>query len=225
MKRYLTHMRKDVKQQSKDKKGSANKVSQAVQSIESILQNIPTTMQSMVLQLLQGPHAARSIHQLRWITGNNDWVHRHNWTNPKKVQKALNKENIQKTKTLGPQKKDMGRINVLSPETSELTHMRDDRFARKRATGLYLDLGCAQAKQTFVNKLQTEMDPKVCYWMTLFAYEEGITKSARWHKELFENLTGLRTAAKTLEAAGYRYHSLSGAVPISSGPAGTVVLN
>lgn len=226
MKRYLKQMRRTAgKKHSKEKKGPVNKVDAAVESIESIMKNIPSTMQSMVLQLLQGPHAARSIHQLRWITGNNDWVHRHNWTNPKKAQKALNRENLEKTKRLGPLKKDMGRINILTGETPRIEHVRDDRFARKRATGIYLDLGCAQAKQTLTNKLMTEMDPKVCYWMTLFAYEEGITKSARWHKELFDNLTGLRKAAKTLETAGYRYNALSGAVPISSGPAGTAILN
>ncbi len=86
----LSSMKKFVSQfkgKKTEGESSIGKANEAKKKIDQLLEHVPSTMQPMVMRLLRGPNANRSIHQLRWIVYNNKWVgHTGTWTIRRRLQ-------------------------------------------------------------------------------------------------------------------------------------------
>lgn len=223
MNQYLRRMRTDKKSAgSKEKKSPMEEALAAQKTIDGIMKEMPSSLQPMVLRLLRSPHANRSIHQFRWIVYNNKWCRDNNYLDRKKMANGARKEFRDLTKLRAERGMDIGKHDSLDDVTAGQGYFRKDRYARNRATLLHLNTKSRAATNTLAERLEREQDPKVLYWTTFCAHEDGQPMTENWHNDVLMNLTKLRYATGALKKAGLMYHAPGmPLVPYSSG----VVLN
>lgn len=198
------------------KKRDAN-VTEAKNRIDSLMTEIMenhSEVEPMVNRLMRGPNANRSIHQFRWIVYNNDWCTTHGYLNDEIARRGASKENEQATKERGDRGEDIGRHDVASHSTDGKQHIRKTEHSTHRATYRHVNVSSGGATNQTAEWLEHEQNPRVLYWTTFCAHENGNPKGHNWHRDLFVRLTELRSHARTLKNAGFMYagqgHSLIG---------------
>jgi hypothetical protein len=161
----------------------------------------------MVSRLMRGPNANRNIHQFRWIVYNNDWCTTHGYLNDDIARRGASKENEQATKERGDRGEDIGRHDVASHSTDGKQHIRKTEHSMHRATYRHVNIASGGATNQTAEWLEHEQNPRVLYWTTFCAHENGNPKSHNWHRDLFARLTELRSHTQSLKKAGFMYDS------------------
>lgn len=193
----------------KESTESMSGVTEARARIDQIVTEMASShpeLQSMVMRLLRGPNANRSLHQFRWIVYNNKWCRTHGYLNDTIARKGASKENKELTKERKRQGMDIGRNDVLDGDTAGGDFIRKDEYANHKATLLHVNVSDGAASGAVAEKMEKEQDSRVLYWMTFCGIDSnGDPKSDNWHNDLFFLLTELRGASKTLKNAGFSY--------------------
>lgn len=208
--RRLKSMESYVKQFSggKEIKGRKPDVTEAKKRIDAIVEEIGqhhSEVQPMVIRLLRGPNANRSIHQFRWIVYNNDWCTTHGYLNHEVAKKGASQQNEEATRENAKAGEDIGRHDVQSHSTDGNEHIRKTEHADHTATFRHVNVASGGATQRTAAWLEHEQNPKVLYWTTFCAHENGEPKPHNWHRDLFTNLTELRSLARTVNNSGFVY--------------------
>ncbi|MEQ1849723.1 MAG: hypothetical protein ABL890_03990 [Candidatus Peribacteraceae bacterium] len=212
-KERLNSMDRLVKQFTGRKESTENmsNVTEARDRIDQIVTEMASShpeLQSMVMRLLRGPNANRSIHQFRWIVYNNKWCRTHGYLNQDIARKGASTENKELMKERKKNNLDIGRNDVLDGDTATGAFIRKDEHANHKATLLHVNVSDGAANSTVAAKMEKEQDPRVLYWMTFCGTDSnGDPKSDNWHNDLFFMLTELRGHAKTLKKSGFMYDS------------------
>lgn len=183
-------------------------VTEAKKRIDGILNDMEGTHSQvlpMVLRLLRGPNANRSIGQFRWIVYNNKWCRDHGYLDQNKARKGASEKNQQITKERAERGEDIGMHDVVRGETAGSAFIRKEADAKSRATVIYTDVNDGAATAAVAAKMEKEQDAKVMYWTTFYATENGEPKSDNWHNDLFFLLSQLRSHTRTLKKAGFMY--------------------
>ena len=191
-----------------EKVASLDKAMDAKKRIDSIVGELSSTHSEvipMVLRLLRGPHGNRSIHQLRWIAYNNKWCRSHGYLNDSVARKGASKENAELTKERAERGEDIGRHDVISYHTDNQKFIRKNEYANHKATYRHINMKDGHALTQTAEWLEREQDPKVLYWTTFCAHDDGDPKSANWHNDFFHHLTELRSLTRTVNGSGFMY--------------------
>lgn len=187
--------------------GTSN-IMEAKHRMDRIVEELGSThseLQPMIMRLLGGPNGNRSIHQFRWIVYNNKWCRTHGYLDNKIARKGASQQNKDLTKLRATEGSDIGRNDVLDADTQGQHFIRKREYANHKATLMHANVGNAAGSNTLAEWLEHERDPKVLYWTTYCAHENGEPKSANWHDDLFVMLTELRSLSRTVNGAGYMY--------------------
>lgn len=171
-------------------------------------------MQPMVLRLLKGPHANRSIHQLRWMAYNERWCETHGFLNEKVARFGASKQHEQSTRERAQRGEDVGRHNNIGHTTAGQRFLRKTEIVRHKATYEHLNVSNGAAAQEIAEWCEQEQNPRDLYWRTLCCHTDGEPKSSNWHQDWFIRLTELRSLTRTLKNAGFQYGG-HGMPPIS----------
>lgn len=199
MKRYLGSMR------SKNGAKAAEQGEETLQAIEQKIQKekqgISSEMQPVVDQLLSSSNPNRGIHQLRWIVYNNKWCRDHNFLDYDRSKQGASKESSDATAYRARNGIDTKRRQdqVLNTQNSSQAHMRNNEYAKRRATLTHVDIKHPAGVQTLSTWLEKEQNPRDLYWRTLCINEGGIPMSETWHNNLLANLTSLRSLTQKKE--------------------------
>ncbi|MDD5055605.1 MAG: hypothetical protein PHZ00_05055, partial [Candidatus Peribacteraceae bacterium] len=181
------------------KKEAANgmDLTQVCRRIDKVVEEIGehhSEMQPMVKRLLKGPHANRSINQLRWMAYNERWCELHGFYNYDIAKFGASKENEDKTRQLALQGKDVGRHNNLGYTTDgSQNYLRKTEIVRHKATFEHVNVNDGSATQQIAEWCEHEQSPKDLYWRTLCCHSDGEPKPANWHDDWFKRLTELRS--------------------------------
>lgn len=214
MRRYLTQMRSDKKSDAKNGKEQQAKPNGAQlcnQISEVISTAVPSFMQDMVVRLLRSNHPNRGVHQLRWITYNNKWCRDHNFLDYDRAKKGASKESAEATTQRVKDGRDSGRRqdHVLNAANSSQQHMRNNEYAKRRATLTHVDTADGGFGVNALGEwLEKEQNPKDLYWRTLCIHDNGVPMSESYHNSLFSALTLLRSLTASLEKTPFRYGGL-----------------
>jgi superoxide dismutase len=186
-------------------------VMDAKKRIDTIVQQLGKThseVQPMVLRLLKGPNANRSIHQFRWITYNHHWCRTHGppYLDDDIARNGASDDNKELTKHRAEQGEDVGRNDVIDRETADSHYFRKKEYSTHKATYQHTNVASAGVCNAQAEWLEREQDPKTLYWTTYIANSDGDPKSALWHNELFYNLTELRSLTSVLKNHGFMYN-------------------
>jgi hypothetical protein len=101
---------------------------------------------------------------------------------------------------------DVGRNDVIDNDTAGQKFIRKEEYADHKATLMHVNMK-GSAQSTLVEWLEQDINPKVLYWTTFCAHDDGDPKSDNWHNDLFANLTELRSLTRTINTAGFEYDS------------------
>lgn len=211
MKQYLAQMRNDKNAKGKDGKPK-NKIESGKSicaKINDVLGSIPSEFQPVVRRLLYSSNPNRGIHQMRWIVYNNKWCRDHNFLDYERAKAGASKESSELTNIRAKKGIDTGRRqdHVLNSQNSGQEHMRNNEFAKRRATLTHVDIGAASDGANtlgiWLEKPQSERD---LYWRTLCVHDNGMPMSEGYHNSLFSHLTELRSLTAELERAGLIYN-------------------
>jgi len=186
---------------------SADSVNEAKNKIDEMMSHVSSSIKPMILRLLRGPNANRSIHQLRWIVYNNKWCRTHGYLDDEKAATGASKDNREMTKYRADHGEDIGRNDTLDFETTDQAYFRKKEFANHKATFMHVNLDSG-APGALGEWLEHEQDTKVLYWTTFCGHDSGIPKSANWHNDLLFTLTQLRSASRTINNAGFMYDGI-----------------
>lgn len=193
---------------AKEIKEQSSNVTDARKRIDALVEEIGqhhSEVQPMVLRLLKSPHANRNIHQFRWIVYNNDWCTTHGYLNHEIAKKGASAQNEEATRERARTGEDIGRHDVISHSTDGREHTRKSEHADHKATYRHVNVSSGGATQQTAEWLEHEQNPKVLYWTTFCAHENGEPKNHNWHRDLFANLTELRSLARTVNSGGFMY--------------------
>ncbi len=199
MRRYVTQFRP---RQMEGAGGEA--VTAAEKRIDEIVSHLDSSVQPMVMKLLSGPNANRSIHQLRWIVYNNIWCRTRNYLTDNIAMQGASKDYRDLTKYRAKWGQDIGRHDVLDWDTADQQYFRKKEFANHKATYLHVNLQSG-ATNALTEWIQREQDPRVLYWGTLCCHENGMPKSENWHRDFLFALSDIRSATRILKNAGHMY--------------------
>ncbi len=169
------------------------------------LEKSHTSLHPMILRLMKGPNANRSIHQLRWLVYNNKWCRSHGFLDDNIARKGASKQYEEITKQKTKEGKDVGRHDVMSYETADKHNIRKTEFANHKATYRHINVKDGATLSQNAEWLEREQNPKELYWTTACFHEDGDPKSENWHNDLFMMLSELRTHARTLGNAEMVY--------------------
>jgi hypothetical protein len=214
MRRYLTQMRSDKKNDAKngrEKQDKPNGAQLCKQISEVVSTSVPSFMQDMVVRLLRSNHPNRGVHQLRWITYNNKWCRDHNFLDYERAKKGASKESAEATAQRVKDGRDSGRRqdHVLNAANSSQQHMRNNEYAKRRATLTHVDTADGGFGVNALGEwLEKEQNPKDLYWRTLCIHDNGVPMSESYHNGLFSALTLLRSLTASLEKTSFRYGGL-----------------
>lgn len=172
-----------------------------------VTQHVPSPLQDLILRLLRGPHANRSLHQLRWIQYNNIWCRTHGYLDQDRAKQASNDENTKRTKERAKSGLDIGRNDVLTHETAQSEFVRKEEHSKHTATVLSVDLESAEALSTTAEMMEREQPPNRLYWTTLNCFDGNGPTNESWNRDLLTVLTEMRGLTRSIDAAGYRYVS------------------
>ena len=206
----LRSMEKYVRQ-FKPKKGPSGKEDEArsaKEKIDQLIQRVPFSLRPMIIRLLRSVQPNRAIHQFRWIVYNNKWCRTHGYLDEKKAMEGASDDKKEMTKFRSEQGLDTGRDDVIDSDTAHRQYFRKKEFADHKATYLHVNTN-EGALSALAEWMEREQDPKVLYWTTFCGHEDGLPKSNNWHNDLFEILSEMRSCTRTIDNAGYRYHSAS----------------
>ncbi len=204
----LDSMRRYVRQFARGTDAAASGIADALHAknrIDELAHQVPSCMQPMILRLLRGPHANRSIFQLRWIVYNNKWCRDRGYLNFERAQKGASAENREITKLRSEHGEDVGRNDVLDHETSDGMYFRKKEYAVHKATYLHVNAKSTDAMETVAKKMEHEQDSKWLYWSTLCMHEDGVPMSDNWHNDLLATLTEMRSLTRTIDRADCMY--------------------
>jgi hypothetical protein len=203
------------------KDGSTEKSGESLDAVTDAKTRIDRTMQIMqlthhemvptIMELLQGLHANRSMHQLRWTTYNNIWCRTNGppYLDDDLARKGASEDFEQMTKFRAEQGLDVGRHDSLNHETADMNYMRkkeDWESSSSKATYMHTNMS-SKGAMTAIKKFygEQEQDPKRLYWTTMCFHTDGVPKPENWHRELLSMLTELRSCTATLQKSGFRY--------------------
>ncbi len=201
MHRYVTQFAKN-----REETTSLDAVMAAKSRLDELVHQVPSSLQPMVFRLLRGPNANRSIHQLRWIVYNNKWCRDRGYLSAQRAAAGASAEHEKATKERAEQGLDTGLHDSIGHETSEQAYFRKKEFANHKATYLHVNTKSA-APGALAEWLEHEQDPKVLYWTTFCAHEDGLPMSDNWHNDLLHMLGEMRSLTKTIGSAGFIYRS------------------
>jgi hypothetical protein len=190
---------------SKDKKGGGPNVEEARKKIDHLMTQVKPELQDVVRRGLRSSDPNRYIHQMRWMIYNHDWCTRMGYLTPKRQREGANKSNEERTHTAGRKGGDTGRHDVLNTKNSGKQFIRKEEFSRNKATYRHVDVKSKDAMDTVGEWLEKEQHPKTMYWTTMCFNDGGDPLSEGWHRDMVMILGGLRSATRTLKAAGVRY--------------------
>jgi hypothetical protein len=125
------------------------------------------------------------------------------------ARKGASKQNEELTRHRALHGEDIGRHDVISYETSGEQFIRKKEKANHKATYRHVNIKDGHAVHKTAEWLNREQDPKVLYWTTFCAHEDGDPKSENWHNDLLNVLTELRGLARTLDSAGCVYNGVN----------------
>ncbi len=204
MESYVTQFGK------KAAEGPGANVMDAKKRLDGLVESIGSShseLQPMILRLLKGPNANRSIHQLRWVVYNNLWCRTHGppYLSDDIARKGSSKDQEQLTKYRAEQGLDVGRNDVLSYETADRAYFRKEEKARHKATYLQTNVKSGGVMSMVAEKMEREQDSKWLYWTTFCPHSDGDPKSEGWMRELMMHLTEMRSLTATIKKAGFAY--------------------
>lgn len=204
MESYVTQFGK------KPPEGPGANVMDAKKRLDGLVESIGSShseLQPMILRLLKGPNANRSIHQLRWVVYNNLWCRTHGppYLSDDIARKGSSKDQEQLTKYRAEQGLDVGRNDVLSYETADRAYFRKEEKARHKATYLQTNVKSGGVMSMVAEKMEREQDSKWLYWTTFCPHSDGDPKSEGWMRELMMHLTEMRSLTATIKKAGFAY--------------------
>ncbi len=203
MRSYLKQFRKVVVRTS-DKKGGAG-VEEARRKIDHLLTQVKPELQGVVRRGLQSADPNRYLHQMRWMIYNHDWCTRMGYLTPERQRAGASKSNEDRTHHAGRKGGDTGRHDVLNTKNSGKQFIRKEEYSRNKATYRHVDVKSKDAMDTVGEWLEKEQHPKTMYWTTMCFNDGGDPLSEGWHRDMVMVLGGLRSATRTLKAAGARY--------------------
>ncbi len=175
--------------------------------IDMLIHQIPSHLQPLMLRLLRGPHANRSIHQLRWIQYNNIWCRSHGYLDQDRARKASDEENTKRTKERAKSGLDIGRNDVLSHETANSEFVRKEEHSKHTATVLSVNLDSPQALSTTAEMMEREQPPNRLYWTTLNCFTQDGPTSESWNRDFLTILSEMRSLTRSIKSSGYAYRS------------------
>lgn len=180
---------------------------EAKKRIDMLIHQVPSHLQPLMLRLLRGPHANRSIHQLRWIQYNNIWCRSHGYLDQERARKASDEENTKRTKERAKSGLDIGRNDVLSHETANSEFVRKEEHSKHTATVLSVNLESPQALSTTAEMMEREQPPNRLYWTTLNCFTKDGPTSESWNRDLLTILSEMRSLTRSIKSSGYAYRS------------------
>ncbi len=203
MERYVTQFK------GKEKQG-ADKATEAKHRLDLLLERFGQShseMKPLVERLLKSNHANRAIHQFRWVWYNNIWCRTHGppYLNDDVARKGSSEDQEQLTKHRAEQGLDVGRHDVLDYETADRNYFRKQETAKHKATYLHTNVNSGGVQSALAEKMEHEQDPKWLYWTTFCPHTDGEPKSEAWMREGLLILTEMRSLARTINGAGFRY--------------------
>ncbi len=191
-----------------EKKEQLLSAEHAKKRIDELVKNhVPSPLKDLVLRLLRGPNANRSLHQLRWIQYNNIWCRTHGYLDQDRAKQASSDENTKRTKERAKSGLDIGRNDVLTHETAQSEFVRKEEHSKHTATVLSVDLESTEALSTTAEMMEREQPPNRLYWTTLNCFDGNGPTNESWNRDLLTVLTELRGLTRSIGAAGYRYVS------------------
>ncbi|MFA5799728.1 MAG: hypothetical protein WC840_02085 [Candidatus Peribacteraceae bacterium] len=200
MRRYVTQFR------PRQKEGAGGEaVTSAKQRIDELVSRLDTAVQPMILRLLRGPNANRSIHQLRWIDYNNIWCRTRGYLDDELAGEGASKDYRELTKYRAEHGMDIGRHDALDWETADSQYFRKKEFANHKATYIHVNLDSGGVTHALEEWVGHEQPSNVLYWGTLCCHNNGMPKPENWHREFLFILSELRSATKVLKNAGFMY--------------------
>lgn len=203
MEGYVKQFRKT--QETKEQSASISELEQRINAVMEDIGAHQSEVQPMAERLMRGPRADMNIHQWRWLVYNHVWCTTHGYLNQDIARKGGSKENEERTRLCSKNGDDTGRNNVVGATTSHMQAIRKREYANHSATFHHVDVTNADSNNTTAEWLERDQDPKDLYWRTYIAKDKDGPKSDNWHRDLFANLTELRSLARTMRRAGYIY--------------------
>jgi hypothetical protein len=209
MERYVSQFKGKEGQQQGMEKGM-----EAKHRLDLLLQRFGQShseMKPLVERLLKSNHANRAIHQFRWVWYNNIWCRTHGppYLSDDVARKGSSEDNEQLTKHRAEQGLDVGRHDVLDYETADHAYFRKQETAKHKATYLHTNVNSGGVQSALAEKMEREQDPKWLYWTTFCPHTDGEPKSEAWMREGLLILTEMRSLARTINGAGFRYQGQS----------------
>jgi len=208
MEGFVTQFRKT--QEVKEKDESIRELEQRIFVVMHDIRTHQSEVGPMAERLMHGPRADMNIHQWRWLVYNHVWCTTHGYLNHDIARKGGSKENEERTRQRSKDGKDTGRNDVIGATTSHMQAIRKREYANHSATFHHVDVTNAAANNATAEWLEHDQDPKDLYWRTYIAKDKDGPKSDNWHRDLFANLTELRSLARTMRRAGYIYSGPTG---------------
>ncbi|OGJ61329.1 hypothetical protein A3A67_05090 [Candidatus Peribacteria bacterium RIFCSPLOWO2_01_FULL_51_18] len=211
MELYIQQLRPRMKVETKLQ---IDEVTTAKNTIDSIVPELDSSVQPMVMALLKGPNANRSMHQLRWVWYNNLWCRARGYLDDDRLRKGAGDDCKELTKYRAKHGEDIGRDDVLDYETADQQYFRKKEFSNHSATNMHINLKSGGVMAEFTKWVGREQESKVLYWGNCCPHEDGHPKPESWMSYHLPKLTRLRAATKVLKNAGMLYNGPG--MPLSS---------